>query len=130
MQKDFDRWNEQKKHINKYAHTPYYHEREVRWCRLGKNIGFEQDGSGKEYARPVLILKFFNKQVCFVVPLTTSSKKSQKPYHFFLGEIGYRGASAIVSQARLVDARRLDQKIDTISQDLFEDIKKAVKDML
>jgi mRNA-degrading endonuclease toxin of MazEF toxin-antitoxin module len=84
IEKDFDGWNQRKIAINTI--TPnFYREREVRWCSLGVNIGFEQDGTSKTYRRPVLIIKGFSRNACLVVPLTTSQKKN--PYHFEIGEI-------------------------------------------
>ena len=129
MKKDFDSWNEEKKqtHDNE-NYRPLYREREVRWCRLGANIGFEQDGTGKDFSRPVLILKGFSRHVCLIIPLTTSKKKN--PYHFPIGDIGDRKASAIISQLRLIDTRRLDQQIGVIGKEMFEQIRKAVKDLL
>ena len=129
MKKDFDSWNEEKKqtHDNE-NYRPLYREREVRWCRLGANIGFEQDGTGKDFSRPVLILKGFSRHVCLIIPLTTSKKKN--PYHFPIGDIGDRKASAIISQLRLIDTRRLDQQIGVIGKEIFEQIRKAVKDLL
>ena len=78
MKKEFDLWNKRKKEINREVPN-FYHEREIRWCSLGINIGFEQDGTNKTYRRPVLIIKGFSRQVCLIVPLTTSAKKN--PYH-------------------------------------------------
>ena len=57
--KDFDKWNETKKLVHKDGTDKFYHTREIWWCALGINVGFEQDGSGEEYRRPVLILKGF-----------------------------------------------------------------------
>jgi hypothetical protein len=92
MQKDFDGWNEQKKSIHDAAHAPLYHEREIRWCHLGTNIGFEQDGTGEGRSRPVLILKGFSREVCIVLPLTTSQKKDS--FHFPIGSVEGRPATA------------------------------------
>ncbi len=127
--KDFDSWNEQKKktHANE-EYSPLYYEREIRWCRLGANVGFEQDGTGREFSRPVLILKGFSRHVCLVIPLTTSTKKN--PYHISVGNIGNREASVIISQIRLIDTRRLDQQIAVLSKKKFGVIRKAVKDLL
>ena len=55
MEKDFDTWNENKKKIHAKMSAVFYHEREVWWCALGVNVGYEQDGSGPEYYRPVLV---------------------------------------------------------------------------
>lgn len=129
MEKDFDTWNEAKKKTDANAeYLPLYYEREVRWCRLGVNVGFEQDGTGKGFSRPVLILKGFSRRVCLVIPLTTSTKKN--PYHISVGVVQGKKAAAIISQLRLIDTRRLDQHIAVIDKKTFERMRKAVKDML
>src|SRR3989344_5410290 len=129
MDKDFDRWNKEKKRIHGQAqYLPLYHEREIRWCRLGVNIGFEQDGTGTDYSRPVLIMKGFSRQVCLVIPLTTSTKKNR--YHVSVGDVDGKKAAVVISQLRLIDTKRLDQHIATLNQETFEMIRKAVKDLL
>ena len=89
MEKDFDAWNDQKKHINERQDVLLYRERDIRWCQLGVNVGFEQDGTGTRRSRPVLVLKAFSRSVCLVVPLTTAKKKN--PYYVSLGKVGGRG---------------------------------------
>ncbi len=129
MHKDFDAWNKEKKKTNdNQSYLPLYHEREIRWCRFGLNIGFEQDGTGRSYSRPALILKGFSRHVCLVVPLTTSTKKNK--YYIPIGTVAGKDASVIISQLRLIDTRRLDQSIVTMDKAMFEPIRKAVKDML
>ena len=129
LEKDFDKWNELKKETHSNDdYLPLYHERQVRWCRLGANVGFEQDGTGKDFSRPVLILKGFSRHVCLVVPLTTSAKKNI--FYVPVGIVGGRNAIAIISQIRLIDTKRLDQYIITVDKKTFDTIQKAVKDML
>ena len=129
MEKDFDTWNEQKKKTNdNEEYLPLYHEREIRWCRLGVNVGFEQDGTGEGFSRPVLVFKGFSRRVCLVIPLTTSTKRGR--YHVPVGDVGDRKAAAIISQLRLINTRRLDQHIATIDKEVFKRIRKTVKDML
>ena len=96
--------------------------------RFPGRVGFEQDGTGDVGERPVLILKGFSRQVCLAVPLTTSKKKN--PYHVSIGTIDGREASAIISQIRLVDTKRLINKVGYINRELFDAIKKAVKNLL
>ncbi len=105
-----------------------YKAREVWWCALGVNVGYEQDCVGSEYHRPVLIIKGFSKYVCLVVPLTTSEKTN--PYHFSLGVIGGRKSFAIISQLRLIDTRRLVDKVCTLNQETFSNIKNRIKEIL
>ena len=46
---------EQKKQLHKRKTAPRFKEREVWWCKIGLNVGVEQDGKGNNYTRPILI---------------------------------------------------------------------------
>jgi len=126
--KDFDTWNENKKVIHTTNENKLYHEREIWWCSLGVNVGFEQDGTGASGERPVVILRGFSKQVCLIIPLTTSEKKN--PYHVPLGIVDTKKAFAITSQLRLIDTKRLINKIGVVDQTLFQTIRKTAKGLL
>ncbi len=128
MEKDFDKWNEAKKRVNHQEDTKLYHTREIWWATLGLNVGYEQDGTGKEFQRPVLVLRGFSKFVCLVVPLTTSQKKNR--YHTSVGLVDGKEAAAIISQVRLIDTRRLVNKVGTLEEHLFENVKNAVRGIL
>lgn len=41
MKKEFEKWNTTKMRINALADVPYFHEREIWFCSLGVNVGFE-----------------------------------------------------------------------------------------
>ncbi len=126
--KDFDSWNEKKKEIDAEPTASFYHEREVWWCSLGVNIGSEQDGTGKSFDRPVLILRGFNKEIFLGVALT--GKRKTGKYYFYLGIINGKDATAILSQIRLIDTRRLVRKITTIDNGVFSSIKGVLRDTL
>ncbi|HVZ76330.1 MAG TPA: type II toxin-antitoxin system PemK/MazF family toxin [Candidatus Paceibacterota bacterium] len=128
MEKDFDRWNEEKKAINGRSDVPFYHEREVWWCSLGVNVGFEQDGTGKEYRRPVLVLKSLGRQTFLAVPLTTSPH--EHPLRPSIGLISGKPARALLSQIRVIDTKRLVRKIGFLEQETFDQIRKSAKEML
>lgn len=127
--KDFDRWNEWKKKLHLSDNTKrYYHEREIWWCSLGINIGYEHDGKGVFYQRPILILKALSANTCLVVPITSSPIK-----HKLRIEIGYvneKNASAVISQMRVVDTRRLVKRIGYLEMHLYNQVRKAAKDLL
>ncbi len=55
--KKFDQWNDLKKEVNDRNEKFYVNPREVRYAHLGINIGFEEDGKGNDFKRPVLVLK-------------------------------------------------------------------------
>lgn len=128
MEKDFDRWNDQKKKTHFKTARLYYHTREIWWCELGINIGSEQDGSGSEFRRPVIILASFGQRTCLVIPLTTSTK--EHPLRPAIGIVDGKQAHALLSQIRVIDIRRLVSKIGYLDKHAFENIRKSVKDML
>ena len=123
-EKDFDSWNKEKKRLQKNNPQIFFHEREVWWCELGLNIGFEEDGKRSQFSRPVVILKTYNNNAALVVPLTSSEKKGI--YYFDLGQVNGRRAKAILSQLRFVDKRRMINKVDTIKKSIFEKLRAAI----
>ena len=128
--KYFDVWNEVKKetHYRTDIESFFFHEREVWWCRLGINVGFEQDGKGEYFQRPVVVLKKLNQFDMFAVPLTTNIKKNK----YFIPFVGPDGVAraAITSQLRRLDIRRLTEKLFTVNVADFNLIKKAVNALL
>lgn len=127
MEKNFDAWNEIKKKTD--AEQPrLYTVREVWWCRLGVNVGTEQNGRGDKFLRPVVILRGFGPDACLVVPLTTSTRAHQ--LRVAVGMIDGRSARANLSQIRVVDTRRLVEKIGFLERDIFANIRKAARGLL
>lgn len=120
--KNFDDWSKYKKDLNQ-GNVKLYKARDIWWCSLGINVGYEQDGTGGDFDRPVVILKGFSK----IVPLTTSTKAN--PYHLSLGQVDSRDSFAIVSQIRLIDTRRLIDKIGMLDKVKFEELKNTVKNI-
>jgi mRNA interferase MazF len=72
MDLEFDEWNNIKKDINnkKTNKNLFFHEREVWWVNLGKNIGVEANGKNEIFERPVLIIKKFNSEMIWALPVT------------------------------------------------------------
>jgi len=128
MEKDFDNWNSQKKDIHLLNGSKFYHVRDVWWCLIGINVGFEEDGKNIDFQRPVLVFKSFGQNICLVIPLTTSLKKHK--YRVPLGLIRGQKASAVVSQIRVVDTKRLVNKIGVLEIGVFERLRKIIKDLL
>ncbi|MBI1984941.1 MAG: type II toxin-antitoxin system PemK/MazF family toxin [Candidatus Wildermuthbacteria bacterium] len=122
--KDFDAWNEEKKKLQVTEPELFFHEREVWWCRLGVNIGFEEDGKNSQFARPVVIIKTYSINAALVVPLTTTEKTGI--YYFDVGKVDGRVAKAVLSQVRFVDKRRMINKVDVISKSVFEKLRSAI----
>jgi mRNA interferase MazF len=116
--KDFDKWNEEKKEINlkEVSYNFFFYEREVWWSSLGVNVGIETDGKNENFERPVLIIKKFNGNMVWVLPLTSKEHKG-----FYYQKINYdSGVSwAHLSQIRTISTKRLLRKVGTISETEF-----------
>jgi len=125
--KKFDEWNEIKKDVHTKETIWTIKEREIYWLYLGKNIGYEQDGKDELFLRPVLIFRVFNKHLFYGIPLTTKGKES-KFYHKF--EIHDKENYAILSQMRLLDKKRIHDKLGKIKAEDFDMIKQKLKELL
>ena len=126
--KDYGFWHKIKTFLHNEKPRIYFHLGEVWFCNLGANIGFEQDGDGKEYLRPVIILRKFNNEIFWAIPLTKTKKEGRYYYHFYFRDDS--GSTAILSQIRLLDAKRLKYKTGTVSQSDFAEIKQKLKQLL
>jgi mRNA interferase MazF len=127
--KDFNDWNEIKKTTDKIIPKKLFNEREVWWCAVGVNVGFEQDGKGEEFTRPVLVVKKFNEQLFFGAPLTSQDKKGF--YYHKLGKLdGERLSVVMLSQARVFSANRLRDKIYKVTPAAFGEVNAGLNKVL
>ncbi|MDD4662203.1 MAG: type II toxin-antitoxin system PemK/MazF family toxin [Candidatus Pacebacteria bacterium] len=121
----FNKWNEQKKEIDNNEREIFFAEREIWNIKMGKNIGFEEDGKGEDFLRPVLILKKFSKEIFWGIPLTSSCKKEYP--QFYCSFIFKGGESvAILTQIKLYSTRRLYYKMGRIGEKNFNLIKQKL----
>jgi mRNA interferase MazF len=128
MQKDFTNWNIKKTKIDTIEKRPFFHVGEVWSCYLGANVGYEQDGKGDDFMRPVVVIKKFGADTFWGIPLTTKVKKD-KSYFFTFTFIEGVVSTAVLSQIRLIDARRLGYLVGNIHIDDFEKLKKKLKEL-
>ena len=126
--KDYLVWHTEKSSVEEHKIRPGFHEREVWFCIMGTNIGYEQDGRGNKFLRPVVIIKKFNNEVLWAVPLTTKGKQGKYYFSFGLGDEGI--STAILSQLRLIDAKRLEYKIGNISKGDFKTLKSKLTQLI
>ncbi len=127
MKKDFQEWHKSKSDIDEHKIRAFFHEREIWFTSLGLNVGFEQDGRGDKFLRPIIILKKFNNEVLWCIPLTKNHKKGKYYFSFHLED---KISTAILSQIRLVDAKRLQYKIGDISEENFDELKQKLIQLL
>ena len=120
--KDFDSWNQLKKITDQAVPSTKIREGEIRWCKFGVNVGNEALGKGAGFKRPVLILKKFSSEVFLGVPLT--SKIHQGSWYYVLEHEGIK-RSVILNQARVLDRKRLEQKVYALAESELQKVKDA-----
>jgi len=123
----FDEWNNLKKEINSSHPKVFFKERDIFYVSLGQNVGFEENGKGQKFSRPVIVLRKFNNMVFLCVPLTSSVKEGEFYFNFYFNN---KGNSAILSQIKLIDSNRLLSKIGMISDKDFNDMKRKISKLL
>ena len=128
MAKDFKSWHLKKENINNGPAVPFFHEREIWFCCLGANVGFEQDGQGPDFQRPIVIIRKFNNEICWAVPLSKTKKRGKYYFDFPFDENTI--SVAILSQIRLIDAKRSSRKIGDISESVFKELIEKLKTLL
>ncbi len=127
MIKDYKKWHKKKKFIENDRPRVFFDEREIWLCYLGENVGFEQDGRGDEFLRPVIVLKKFNNEVLWAIPLTRTEKKNK---YYFSFKFNKMVSVAILSQIRLVDAKRLKYKMGDMGIAIFRNFKNKIRQLL
>jgi len=124
MQKDFQTWHNKKTTIDDKENRIFFHEREIWFSHLGTNIGFEQDGKGENFGRPVIVFRKFNNEVFWAIPLTTRNKGGKFYLEIDLSDGIHR--MAVLSQLRLIDAKRIYQKIAVISEETHKNLEQRI----
>jgi len=126
---DFLLWHNEKYKINiRNVDDIYFKEKEVWFCRVGLNVGYEEDGKGKNFLRPVLVVKKIGKNIFIGVPLTTSDKHKDNKYYYEFEYIEDVKSYAILSQLKCFDSKRLDYKSGEIKLEDFLKIKEKLKE--
>ncbi len=108
--------------LNQEKRQVYFEEREIWWAALGKNIGFEIDGKNELFERPVLILKKYFKDMCFVLP-TSTKVKDEKPWYQIHVTIDGEIRSINITQGRVISVKRLLRKKTKLDSEQFAHVR-------
>ena len=120
-------WAKLKEGIYFQSERPYFHERDVWWSSIGFNIGDEAHGKNYYFERPVLVVRKFNNNIFLAIPLSSKSKTGKYYCNVMLNG---QTRSVMLSQIRLIDAKRIIRKIGYISKNDQELVKKSLTDIL
>ncbi len=125
--KDYYKWHKLKDVINSSSRIIRFRTKEIWWCSIGANIGFEQDGKNENFERPALVFKKFNNDVLWILPLTSSNKTGKYYYQF---EYNNKKYSVILSQVRVISAKRLLRRIRTMPKKDFKMVRNKFKNLV
>ena len=129
IMKDFDLWNREKKIVDAKVlnRRLFFYAREIWWCSAGLNIGVEADGKNDNFERPMLVIKKFNADMVWALPLTTKEKQSK--FHYKLEHDTIK-SWVVLTQIKTISTKRLLRKIGSISEADFQAVIKRVQDIL
>jgi mRNA interferase MazF len=135
MIENLDKWNGVKKQLSKKEKLISFKDRDIFYMNMGENLGFEQNGKGESFVRPVIIFKKFNKSMFLGIPISSQVKEGSYFFKFEFEKRSKQGSKiskniAILVQLRLYSSKRLLNKIGVINKESFEkmsdDLKKLV----
>lgn len=98
---------------------PLITEGDIWWASLGENVGKEINGKSELFSRPVLIFRKLSRETFLGLPLTTQKRKGT--WYISIRQ-GNKNVVVVLSQARVLDAKRLSSRIGSIDD---EDMKKT-----
>ena len=118
----FKEWFGLKIKLSFKAGNLVFKQNELWWCSLGLNLGEETYGKGEKFTRPVLIFKKLTSNSFVAFPLTTQEKKGS-----WYAQIETQGVKrwAMLNQIRILDKKRLTNRIGALNSADVEGVKKG-----
>lgn len=110
-EKRFNEWNEEKKVLHGKDGLRTVNEGEIWWCAVGENIGVEINGKGKNFVRPVLVLRKLSRFGFIGIPLTSQYHEGTWYAHFRFKD---RDEYAVFAQMRNISVKRLWRKMGEV----------------
>jgi len=129
QEENYNQWNEIKKQAQNSELIWTIKVREIYWVKVGQNIGYEVYGKGKDFLRPVLVVRKFSRDSFLGVPLTSVVKDDM--FHFeFIPLNNKKNNYAILSQIKLFSSKRIHDKMSKISVDDFKNLKVKLRKLI
>lgn len=118
---DLDWWNQVKCRTQKEKSNILFKSGEIWWCRVGLNVGEEIYGKGLEFLRPVLIFKKLTGNSFVGLAFTT---KVRTGTWYIETNHNQKKRLIMLNQVRTFDKKRLVQRIGTLDDSQFAEIKR------
>lgn len=125
--KNFDWRLDEKKKIHVTDRNFFPKQRQIWYAKLGVNVWHEADWKW-EFTRPVLILKII-WSLLRCIPLTSQEKEWYFYYNLQSFVYNNKKSTAMLSQCRIIDRKRLEEMLWYVSEEELQSIQKALKSM-
>mgnify|MGYP000683365431 FL=1 len=130
----FDEWNEVKKFTHSSKVQLTIKPRDIFWTKIGQNIGHEEYGKGKDFLRPVIVIRQLTSDLFIGIPTTTSDKQDNDYFHNIVyvdknTKVGVNSV-AMLLQMKVFSKKRLFNKLGTVSKNEFTMIIDKLKGMI
>ena len=122
-----DEWNIVKKGIDEQRIRKQVESQGIYWISIGQNVGSEVFGKGRDFVRPVLVIKVFYNYTFFGVPLTSKSQNKRGRFYFKFKDSKGKLQVALLGQMRTFDTRRKANYISKIGDSDFAVLKAKIK---
>lgn len=121
----YDEWNKVKKETQNNSRKP----RDIFWVKIGQNIGSEEYGKDKNFARPLIVIRKLTSDLFIGIPLTSTIKDNDYFHSFeYINKTnGLTKNSAMILQLRVYSIKRLMNKTGFINKEDFEVVIKKSK---
>ncbi len=118
----FDKWNKVKKHTENNTRKLGIRPRDIFWAKIGQNVGSEEYGKDKNFARPVIIIRKLTHDLFIGIPLTSTIKNNDYFHSFEYNNKsnGLTENSAMILQVRAYSVKRLMNKTGVVNKEDFE----------
>ena len=131
--KEYDKWHEVKKLTNTHNIKLGIKQREIFWAKIGQNVGFEQDGKGEHFSRPVIVIRQITKDLFVGIPTSTKLRDGNDYFHtfrYFDKDNNELEVSALILQLKVFTIKRLMNKIGMINKNDFNMIVNKSKKLI
>lgn len=122
-----DKWNIVKKDIDKQNLKKQVEIQRIYWVSIGQNVGSEVFGKGKDFARPVLVVKIFYNHTFLGIPRTSKTQNKRGKLYFKFKDSKDRLQVALLGQMRTFDTKRKANYISKMSDENFAKLKEKIK---
>ena len=124
---DYDKWNQVKKETQIDKKLRLFKQRDIFFIKMGQNIGYEQNGKGNNFVRPIVILKKITNNMFIGIPLSSQIKSGSWFYQFeFKSKNKSTKNIAIIPQLKMYSSQRLLNKIGVMPKNSFIELKQKV----